>query len=176
MNNKSADDISNEVLDSPQREEREKTKVAQRKFLEALTFSGVDDALETASSHKRDLGDKFTTTLSVTSGNFMGELTFQYWWSATHFYFKTAQYRITRSNGQVGGNKANVNIKIDNSAGSWYNESPDALWQDGAWHSYWRETELRVWDKWATVYVTFIFDKSGDDPRGTTYKQYYNYD
>lgn len=176
MANKSVDDVSNEVLDGPQLEEREKARATQRKFLEELTFSAVDDTPDTTQNQGRELGDKFTSTLTVTSGNFRGELTFQYWWSATHFYFKTSQYRITRSNGQSGGNKANVNIVIDNSAGQWRNKSPDALWQDGEWHSYVRETDLRVWDKWATVYVTFIFDKGGDDPRGTTYKQYINYD
>jgi hypothetical protein len=75
------------------------------------------------------------------------------------------QYKITRKNGQSGGNKANVNMTYANTAGSGSKEikSPDSMKQDGQWHNYvvsyhapWAATQVRV---------GFVFDKSGNDPK-----------
>ena len=78
------------------------------------------------------------------------------------------QYRITKSNGQKGGNKANLDLSIveagNNSAET---KSPDSMKQDG---------QLNFTDVSATVRATqgvapsvllraiFTFDKAGPDP------------
>ena len=117
-------------------------------------------------------GRSVTDTLVATTGNFKGEVTYSYWWggSGTVFYCYTSQYRITRLNGQQGGNKANLNFFFD-SLQSWSSRSPDAMWQDGAWHSYARGGWIGA-NKQARFFAEFVFDKSGDDPKASSQKRY----
>ena len=105
-----------------------------------------------------------TKTLTVNKDNFRGEVTFSFWWANQGgiFYCYSSQYRITRLNGQQGGNKANLHFSFD-SLQWWGNDSPDAMWQDGAWHSYSRGGWIGANGR-ARVYAKFVFDKSGSDP------------
>lgn len=112
-----------------------------------------------------------TETLTVNKDNFRGEVTLSYWWDndGQRFNFRTSQYRITRLNGQDGGNKANLNLFVIG-AGFWEHASPDAMWQDGVWHSY--ERGGWIWSPgFALILATFIFDKKGEDPSGSTILQ-----
>ncbi|WP_434561547.1 hypothetical protein [Pseudomonas sp. Z4-20] len=164
MNSATPDDLSTEILSGPQQEEREKTKSALEKESEILKSRLIKERHDNVSVR--------TDTLTVNKGNFRGELTFQYSFVGGYFDFKTLQYRITRFNGQSGGNKANINLHLWNEPSDWRSNSPDAMWQDGKWHNYEREANLREWG-WITVWAEFIFDKGGGDPSGPTYKQYY---
>ena len=108
-----------------------------------------------------------TKTLSVSVGNFVGELTFSYWWGngGGLFYCYSSQYRITQS-GNQGGNKANLHFSFD-SRQWWGVDSPDAMWQDGEWHSYPRGGWIAANGR-ARVYIKYIFDKGGvKDPEGS---------
>ena len=78
-------------------------------------------------------------------------------------YFQVEKYKITRSNGQSGGNKANLNIYMGHPSDlNFAALSPDNLKQDSQWHNL----NLRVnFPAGATVVkFQFIFDKSGSDP------------
>lgn len=110
-----------------------------------------------------------TETLTVNKDNFMGKVTLSYYWdnAGQRFNFQTSQYQITRLNGQDGGNKANLNLSVTG-AEYWRSESPDAMWQDGDWHSYNRGGSLRPYSGSVWIEAEFIFDKSGSDPRGST--------
>jgi len=172
------DGISNEVLEKAHLEERKKLRSAIRVPVDKLKASALEP--ESANIDSNNIKGKTneipwrTDTLSGSNGNYKGELTFQHRYVDGRLQFKTTKYRITRSNGQSGGNKANINILIDNSAGQWSSFSPDSMWQDGQWYVYERNTDMRIWDKWATVYILFIFDKPGaPDPDVTVSKQYY---
>lgn len=102
---------------------------------------------------------------SCSSGNFTGEYKGHYfdYGSSKSVYVK--QYKITKRNGQSGGNKANVNTTIANYMGSGSKtfKSPDSMKQDGNWH----DLNVSYHAPWAStqVLVEFIFDKSGSDPR-----------
>jgi hypothetical protein len=110
-----------------------------------------------------------TKTLTVNKDNFRGEVTLSYFWDngGQRFNFQTSQYRITRLNGQGGGNKANLNLWVYGQ-NTWYNASPDALWQDNDWHSYNRGGSITPSSGKAGITAQFIFDKSGNDPSGYT--------
>ena len=159
-------DVSTEILSGPQAEERKATKARTE---------GESERLRARQVKEKHGGQPvtITDTLRVETGNFRGELTFDYWFDGLQFNFKTVQYRITLLNGQSGGNKANINLHLWNEPSEWKHNSPDAMWQDGQWHNYPNaDVSLRAWG-WITVYVTFIFDKSGDDPSGYVWKQYF---
>jgi hypothetical protein len=110
-----------------------------------------------------------TETLTVNKDNFRGEVTLSYYWdnAGQRFNFQTSQYRITRLNGQGGGNKANLNLWVFGLS-IWYDASLDALWQDGDWHSYNRGGSITSQAGNAWITAQFIFDKSGGDPSGFT--------
>jgi hypothetical protein len=162
---KSEADVSTEVLSGPQLDERKKLKATLKKDSEESRSQYIKE--------RRDiLSTRTTDTLTVHVGNFKGELTFDYWFDDKNFNFESVQYRITRLNGQSGGNKANVNLYLCNEPSDWWHNSPDSMWQDGQWHNYPNaRASLRDWG-WITVVVRFIFDKSGDDPSGGVLKQY----
>ena len=162
---KSEADVSTEVLSGPQLDERKKLKATLKKESEESSSRYIKE--------RRDvLSARITDTLTVYKDNFKGELTFDYWFDDRNFNFETVQYRITRLNGQSGGNKANINLYLYNEPSQWRHNSPDSMWQDGQWHNYPNaRASLRDWG-WITVVVRFIFDKSGDDPSGGVLKQY----
>lgn len=107
-----------------------------------------------------------TKTLTVNKDNFRGEVTFSFHWANQGgiFYCYTSQYRITKLNGQEGGYRANLHFAFS-SVQYWGNDSPDALWQDGAWHSYGRGGWIGANGR-AHVFIKFVFDKPGSDPSG----------
>lgn len=93
------------------------------------------------------------------------------------------RYKITRFNGQSGGNKANVNLRLEtwnwksgNHRDHAWAKSPDAMRQDGQWHnlSMYREgangdtTSYPPEMSQAEITVQFVFDKSGSDPNCET--------
>jgi len=105
-------------------------------------------------------------SLSCSKDNFTGEVRGHYYnYGSNGRSVYVDQYKITKRNGQSGGNKANVNTTIAdaNGGGSKSFKSPDSMKQDGQWHdlgdfwhSPWTATQVRV---------EFVFDKSGKDPR-----------
>lgn len=110
--------------------------------------------------------ESYTTTLEAKKAGFVGELTVQYGWknNGTTLELSTLQYRIAQPSGKEWGNKANVNILLMG-GNFWADESPDSMWQDGDWHSYYRRGEVLAYQQ-AVLLVTFIFDKSGQDETG----------
>ncbi|WP_426624437.1 hypothetical protein ACPPVW_18825 [Leifsonia sp. McL0607] len=127
-------------------------------------------------------------TQSCTNGDFKGEadLTTTFTPSGEGGDWTTTvdSYRITRSNGQAGGNKANVNLFFWVERGGVGPEvqksvwSADAMIQDGAWHNLGISgTIANVPIQLKPLYsssgyavlsgvaeVKFVFDKSGSDP------------
>ncbi|WP_439877945.1 hypothetical protein [Pseudomonas prosekii] len=114
-----------------------------------------------------------TKTLEVTHYNdgkikYKGELTFAFNFEPradglNTFTCESLQYRITKFNNQSGGHKANLHFSFDSMGNWWGNDSPDALWQDGEWHSYNIKGAV-VADSSARVYARFVFDSGGNDP------------
>lgn len=132
-----------------------------------------------------------TFTASCTTGNFKGEAQFtpkfnggSSWTGSGNTWTATVDhYRIQRFNGQQGGNKANVKMRIaqnrTNAASKIYapamgwKSSPDSMMQDGQWHfldmSLSQEVSLNVTNE-LVVDIAFVFDKSGGDPSCSTSK------
>lgn len=169
-------EVIDEVLDAARLKEREKTRTADREFFKTLKSYHSDSEPTNIDSNINDKPSETpwrTNTLVGSADVFVGELSFEHRYVDGRLEFKTVKYRISQ-HGFGGGNKANINIFIDNSAGQWENNSPDAMAQDGNWRTYVREANMRIWDRWATIYVQFIFDKSSwGDPRVRVYKQFF---
>lgn len=114
--------------------------------------------------------------LSCTKGNFTGEVEVS-WGRQYHpilgpiFVMQTHRYRITKRNGQQGGNKANLNIgtRTNQHSGSWAGaRSPDNLVQNGQWYPLnIRNQDTRVANYYFSE-VEFVFDKTGKDPKCKT--------
>ena len=116
------------------------------------------------------IGKNHDFTLTCKAGNFTGVIEGT---AGRHFqtgkWVHTKRYKITRINGQSGGNKANVNL----SAGKAPNfdrgnmvYSPDRMIQDGKWHDLnLVRQNLAVGNARVEAFYEFIFDKSGPDPR-----------
>lgn len=115
---------------------------------------------------------------TCSKGNFKGEVEVSYGLSSrpefygTYFFMRTHRYRITKSNDQGGGNKANINIgaRDNQHSGSWSTAySPDKMIQNGKWH----DLDLTSWrthtGKFYFSEIQFVFDKSGADPKCKTY-------
>lgn len=109
------------------------------------------------------------STLRCTKGNFTGELEVS--WGGRPFVMRAHRYRITKRNGQQGGNKANINMftRTNQHSGNWeVARSPDKMVQNGQWYNL----DLQVTDYRAASYyfseVEFVFDKSGTDPKCKT--------
>jgi len=131
-------------------------------------------------------------TGSCTTGNFKGEVetTTQFTPGGNGGEWKTTvnRYRITRLNGQSGGNKANVDLSFGVNRVGFGNlvnraaNSPDAMIQDGQWHTLNTSGTIQdvpllhnrsgnIYDPLeASIAVKFTFDKSGADPSCQTVK------
>ena len=107
-------------------------------------------------------------------GNFTGETELGYAREIlsngqTAFVMRTYGYRITKSNDQQGGNKANIKIRsrVNQHGGHWARgESPDSLVQNGNWYTD-RGAESHDMRQAAHYFgqIEFVFDKSGADPK-----------
>lgn len=108
-------------------------------------------------------------TVSCENGNFKGEAQVTYSRGDISLFAGIYQYRITRSNGQSGGNKANINIeavgRYGNMDTSEKARSPDSMRQDGNWHSL-DISAVATSQPGTMAYfeVEFVFDRSGSDP------------
>ncbi|WP_415773513.1 hypothetical protein [Pseudomonas sp. LB3P38] len=166
MKSNEQDDFSDEKLTGEDLKKRTAQKEKLRKKNNAgglIDVSSVNN-LSVKDIQELSAGRAITDTIAASVDNFKGEVTYSYWWDndGGRFNLHTSQYRITKFNGQSGGNKANLNLFLM-SGELWGNASPDAMWQDGDWHSYVRGGSVLALP---TVYVIaeFIFDKSGNDP------------
>lgn len=114
---------------------------------------------------------------TCTKGNFRGEVEVSYGletrpgYYGTQFAMRTHRYRIIKSNGQQGGNKANINIgaRTNQHSGSWMTaRSPDSMIQNGQWY----DLNITSWREHTAPYyfseIEFVFDKSGKDPKCKT--------
>ncbi|KIH85779.1 hypothetical protein [Pseudomonas batumici] len=142
--------------------------------------SGATDAVE--SSPAELLEGSRTDYFSCSVGPFRGELearvVFASAGSTAYFDVSTVRYRIVRSGGQSGGNKANVNFHLDtlNKQGvvraSDPYRSPDAMRQDGSWHLLDVNRIVRT-DYQGAVTFEFVFDRSvASDTRCAAHKTY----
>jgi hypothetical protein len=118
---------------------------------------------------------EITYNVSCASGNFKGEaeITSDSNESTGGFEVKVNKYKITKSEGQSGGNKANVNLKAtygwNESVKKLEDKSSDSMQQDGKWHNLSLEVggvRIPHWNMLRSE-VEFVFDKSGSDPRCT---------
>ncbi|MGK9146149.1 hypothetical protein KXS11_00790 [Plantibacter flavus] len=123
-------------------------------------------------------------TVSCTQGNFRGEAQIRPTFTGTNswsgsgntWHARVESYRITRLNGQSGGNKANADVathQVSNGTPKYsaLKYSPDNLRQDGQWHSLSSQSYTLPIVMLDTSYleasVRFVFDKSGSDPQCT---------
>lgn len=112
----------------------------------------------------------YNFTLTCRVGNFIGVVEGT---AGDHFqigkWVQTKRYKITRINGQSGGNKANVNLNAGKAPsfrrGNMAN-SPDRMIQDGNWHDL-SLSRMLFAERNAKVETSyeFVFDRSGRDPR-----------
>lgn len=104
-------------------------------------------------------------TRSCSKGNFTGYVTGVIGRIQNITYVRIDSYRIVKSAGQGGGNKANVNLW---SYGQWGDrserKSPDSMKQDSQWHELKMSTSHQGYGL-RSAHVEIIFDKSGSDPR-----------
>lgn len=101
-------------------------------------------------------------------GKFKGEAEYRKVVHPTYTSFTVTKYKITRLNGQKGGNKANVNVfgywRTNGKINSDAKRSADRMKQDGNWHS--QTLNVATMNHSNQSYeIQFIFDKSGPDPR-----------
>ena len=125
------------------------------------------------------VGQSKTFSLSCKSGNFTGIVEGVV---GNHYqagkWVHTTRYKITRSNGQKGGNKANINLyagKAPHFVGDGGSKSPDSMKQDGNWHNITLQrgnmglgASLK-----GEAYFQFVFDKSLADPDCYTSSVYF---
>ncbi|KPA88857.1 hypothetical protein [Pseudomonas asplenii] len=128
------------------------------------------------------LGGTRTDYFSCSVGRFRGELearvAFASAGSSAYFDVSTVRYRIVRSGGEGGGNKANINFHLDTLnrqgvvRGNDVYHSPDSLKQDGNWHLLDVNRIVRT-DYQGAVTFEFIFDRSkASDSRCAAHKTY----
>ena len=145
-----------------------------------LASTTSTDAVE--SSPAELLEGSRTDYFSCSVGRFRGELearvVFASAGNTAYFDVSTVRYRIVRSSGQSGGNKANVNVHLDtlNKQGvvraSDPYRSPDAMRQDGSWHLLDVNRIVRT-DYQGAVTFEFVFDRSvAGDTRCAAHKTY----
>ncbi|MGK9146148.1 hypothetical protein KXS11_00785 [Plantibacter flavus] len=125
-----------------------------------------------------------THLVQCTSGNFRGEARVRTVFNGADSWHPSANswtvavesYRISRLNGQSGGNKANLNMRSvthtdGGSSTSQWDVSPDNLRQTSTWtplESVAVTTRVALANtRWLDAELQFIFDKSGSDPRCT---------
>ncbi|MCW8274566.1 hypothetical protein IMF27_01710 [Pseudomonas sp. PCH199] len=140
--------------------------VSEKNILDKLSSEDQKN-IEQARSERAE-----TTILIATNGNFKGELKVEHWWGQGLFYCYSKEYRITRSNGQSGGNKANLDFNFGSfpNGQSFETRSGDDLHQTGIWLPYQKGGWIGspVGDR-VMIFVKFIFDKSGSDPTGANH-------
>lgn len=139
-----------------------------------------DDVPDVSAAQQPRARSSRSRLYSCTKGNFTGEVEIS-WGSQVDalgrriFVMQTHRYRITKQNGQQGGNKANLNIgtRTNQHSGHWtMGRSPDNLVQNGQWY------DLVVTSRDsrpAPAYfsdIEFVFDKSGTDPKCKTGDNY----
>ena len=123
---------------------------------------------------------RLTRVAKCTKGNFTGELEYT-WGGRNPFRVSAARYRITKKNGQQGGNKANINIWVgtrqhEGGPRGWNKaKSSDSMIQNGTWY----DLDMHGWhweqQRFYFAKFEFIFDKSGADPRCTTQDNWLTY-
>ncbi len=116
------------------------------------------------------VGQEKNFSVSCKSGNFVGVVegvVGRHYYTGK--YVHTKRYKITRLNGQSGGNKANINLTSGQAPAATRSNtvnSPDSMIQDGKWHDLrLTRSNMGVGNSRAEVYYQFIFDKSGTDPK-----------
>ncbi len=145
-----------------------------------VASSASTDAVE--SSPAELLEGSRSDYFSCSVGRFRGELearvVFASAGNTAYFDVSSVRYRIVRSSGQGGGNKANINFHLDtlNKQGvaraSDPYRSPDVLRQDGSWHLLDVNRIVRT-DYQGAVTFEFVFDRSvGNDTRCAAHKTY----
>ena len=105
--------------------------------------------------------------VSCSNGNFHGEASVELFRNYLAGAYVT-DYKITKSNNQKGGNKANINFWVMSETGpaTASMSSPDNLKQDGQRHSFTRNEMGSVSDNQDPyMIVEFVFDKPGKDPK-----------
>ena len=133
-------------------------KLRVKPLLACLSIVAVPLLASTAQANTRDIH------LSCDNGNFEGEVILTY---GSIGYLTANTYKIKKSNGQQGGNKANINIKIlDVASGHQIAEfkSPDSMLQNNTWQSLPMKGSVPR-DRPLVLLAEFIFDKSGSDPK-----------
>jgi hypothetical protein len=135
----------------------------------ALTFAAIGSSFfgSTVAPSTPDAGRAEAAWISCTSGNFEGRARVTIEHGSLSSTARVDQYQIFRRNGQGGGNKANVDLRIQNSAAtSPWSFSPDSMKQDGGIYPVSLFAAVPKAGA-ATASVEFVFDKSGSDPRCT---------
>lgn len=150
-----------------------------KKLAVVVSLACLPAAASFATTLSVGVGQQKPFSLTCKSGNFIGVVEGVV---GRHFYagkyVHTKRYKITRYNGQSGGNKANVNLSAGRSpnwsAHGTTSYSPDRMIQDGKWHDlHLVRQNLAVGDAQVEVDYQFIFDKSGTDPRCWTRSVYF---
>lgn len=114
-----------------------------------------------------------TAVTSCSNGKFFGEVEYSVSrdYASGGFGVTVSKYRITRSAGQSGGNKANVKLDgyfyINSTKNDVKHHSPDSMKQDGQWHALALNIGgiPRPASNSKGASVEFVFDKSGSDPK-----------
>ncbi|AZV28693.1 hypothetical protein CT157_22620 [Pseudomonas syringae] len=168
MNNNLADkgDFSNEVLDPTTQAERDQFRT---QWLQDVLNSDPNKVYVDDEVAIPEAGRAVTKTLVGNKGNFRGHLTYTIEKIGGQVKFNTVQYKIERFNNQGGGNKANMNTALATFLNPQFVTfaSPDALWQDGEWHS-WSVQHFVPITGGSTVFnirTIMIFDIGGNDPK-----------
>jgi len=135
-----------------------------------LATSATSADLATATS---PLATTTPYTATCSTGNFRGTANVILTRSGNHIDMTVTRYKIEKLNGQQGGNKANIVFGqvVDDDILFQEGKSPDAMVQDGQWHTLDITAHNNSKDTTAKVnsYVEFTFDKSGADPYCTSW-------
>lgn len=162
--NSPAQDFSNEVLDVVKQAERDQVRTQIRQELQDLVLKfcqrvgNFEDFIKVSEVYP------VTTTLEASYGNFKGELTVTVSRTNGVTVLETVQYRITKSNNQPGGNKANIDGLAFGPGNLVFIKSPDAMWQDGQWHNWSNSWSFPGIGR-LMLSLTFTFDTAGKDPQ-----------
>jgi hypothetical protein len=106
------------------------------------------------------------------AGRFTATVEFQYKLDGDYLVFRSTRYMMSGPPGYPNKFRANINIATKRGPYISQVNSPDAMWQDGAWHNY--EVSMRVINYWYDPYQVGIeVDFDGPDGGGWfwTWKQ-----
>ncbi|WP_321837382.1 hypothetical protein [Pseudomonas kulmbachensis] len=156
------------------------SKLSLKKLAVVMSLVCLPAAASFATTLTVGVGQEKTFSLTCKSGNFVGVAQGKV---GNHFqtgkWAHVTSYKITRLNGQSGGNKANVNLYASPAPNFGRSEhrdpSKDSMIQDGKLHNVLlkRSNMGLVSSKKGELYVEFVFDKSGPDPRCATSSVYF---